>query len=121
MLAGVAVATSDDPDPFLGGLHLEATLVPLVEATLALGLSLWLVDWFRRRTTRAGRLVHGLGQASFTAYLVHVPITVLLAIALRGVGIPGELKLVLVLVSGLVSSYGIGWAIGRTRRSGRIV
>ena len=121
VLTGVAVATSDDPDPFLGGFHVEATLVPLVEATLALGLSLWLVDWFRRRTTRAGMLVHGLGQASFTAYLVHVPVTVLLAIVLREVGIPAELKLGLVLVFGLVSSYAIGWASGRARRAGRIL
>jgi peptidoglycan/LPS O-acetylase OafA/YrhL len=80
---GAAITLTDDPDPFLGGLWPQATLIPLAEATIAVGMSLWAVDWFRRHSNRAGTLMRGMGWASFSAYLVHAPITVILAIAMR--------------------------------------
>jgi hypothetical protein len=121
ILAGVAIAVSDDPDRFLGGFHVEATLIPLIEASLALGMSLWLIDWFRRRANRAGTLVRGLGRASFTAYLVHVPITILLAIGLRDVGVAAELKFLFVFGVGVAASYGLGLVSGRRRVAGRVL
>jgi hypothetical protein len=48
-LVGVGITLTEDPEPFLGGLRWEAMSIPLIEATLALGMSLWLIDWFRRR------------------------------------------------------------------------
>ena len=45
VLVGVGITISDDAEPFLGGFRLAATLIPLIEATLALGMSLWVVDW----------------------------------------------------------------------------
>lgn len=120
-LVGAGIAITDDPDPFLGGLRFEATLIPLIEATLALGMSLWLIDWFRRRTNRAGALVGGLGRASFAAYLLHVPITILLATALREVVVPAELKFLSVFTLGVVASFGLGWLFTRSRVAGRIL
>ena len=120
-LVGVGIAITDDPEPFLGGWRLEATLIPLVEATLALGMSLWLIDWFRRRANRGGPLVGGLGRASFTAYLLHVPITILFAITLREVGVPAEVKFLIVFGLGLVASFGLGWLFTRFQAVGRIL
>jgi hypothetical protein len=109
ILAGVGIALTNDPGPFLGGMRIEATLIPLIEATLALGMSLWLIDWFRRRTNSASGLVGSLGRASFAAYLLHVPLTIMLAIALRNVGIPAELKFISVFALGVIASFGLGW------------
>lgn len=120
-LLGAGIAVTDDPDPFLGGLRIEATLIPLVEATLALGMSLWLVDWFRRRANRAGAVVSGVGRASFAAYLLHVPITILLAVALREVEVPAEVKFLAVFALGVVGSFGLGWLLTRSRAAGRIL
>jgi hypothetical protein len=120
-LAGAAIAMTDDPDPFLGGLRFEATLIPLSEATLALGMSLWLVDWFRRRANRAGRLTGALGRATFAAYLLHAPITIAMAIALRDLGFPAELKFLGVFVLGAVASFGLGWLFTRSATASRIV
>lgn len=117
---GVGLALSDDADSFLGGLRLEATLIPLIEATLALGMSLWLVDWFRRRGNRTGSL-RVLGRASFTAYLVHAPITILLAIALRGAGVPAEVKFLGVTSLGVVSSFGLGVLATWSRAAERVL
>lgn len=121
VLAGVGISITDDPEPFLGGLRFEATLIPLIEATLALGMSLWLIDWFRRRANGAGALVGGIGRASFAAYLLHVPITILLAITLRDLGVPAELKFLSVFALGVVASFGLGWLFTRSRLAGRIL
>jgi peptidoglycan/LPS O-acetylase OafA/YrhL len=121
VLTGVGIAVSGDAEPFLGGFRLQATLIPLVEATLALGMSLWLVDWFRRRTNRTSPLVQGLGRASFVVYLVHVPITVLLAVVVRDLGVPAELKFLFVLAVGATVSFGLGWILDRSRATGRIL
>ena len=120
MLVGVGI-TITDPEPFLGGWRFEATLIPLVEATLALGMTLWLIDWFRRRANRAGALVADLARASFAAYLLHAPIIILVAITLREVGVPAEVKFLIVLGLGVVASFGLGWLFTRPRVSGRIL
>lgn len=110
---GVGIAMTDDPSPFLGGLGFQATLIPLVEATLALGMALWLIDWFRRRPGHVGSRVSRLGRASFTAYLLHVPVTVLLAIAIRDIAVPAELKFSAVFALGAAISFGIGRLVTR--------
>ena len=121
VLVGVGITITDDAEPFLGGLRFEATLIPLIEATLALGMSLWAIDWFRRRANHAGLLVRGLGRASFAAYLLHAPITIPLAIALRDVGIPAETKFLTVFGLGVVASFGLAWLPTRRRVTGRIL
>ena len=121
ILAGVGITITDNPDPFLGGLRFEAMLIPLIEATLALGMSLWAIDWFRRRGNRGGPLLSSLGGASFAAYLVHAPITILLAIALRQVGVPAELKFLIVFGLGVAASFGLGWLFTGSRVAGRIL
>jgi peptidoglycan/LPS O-acetylase OafA/YrhL len=121
MVAGAGIAISDDAEPFLGGWRLEATLIPLIEATLALGMSLWAIDWFRRRANRAGTLVRGLGRGSFAAYLVHAPLTILFAIVIRNVEIPAELKFLTVFALGVIASFGLGWLVTRSRVTARIL
>lgn len=120
-LVGAGIAVTEDPEPFLGGLRFEATLIPLIEATLALGMSLWLIDWFRRRAKGPSPLMAGLGRGSFAAYLLHVPLTILLAIALREVEVLGELKFLTVFAFGAIASFGLGWVFTRSRVAGRIL
>ena len=121
VVVGAGLAITEDPQRFLGGLRFEATLIPLIEATLALGMSLWAIDWFRRRGNRSGTLVRGLGRGSFAAYLVHAPLIILLAIALRDVGLPAELKFLVVFGLGVVASFWLGWLATRSRVAGRIL
>ncbi|HET9203534.1 MAG TPA: acyltransferase [Acidimicrobiia bacterium] len=121
VVVGAGLAITEDPQRFLGGLRFEAALIPLIEATLALGMSLWAIDWFRRRGNRSGTLVRGLGRGSFAAYLVHAPLIILLAIALRDVGLPAELKFLVVFGLGVVASFWLGWLATRSRVAGRIL
>lgn len=120
-LVGSGIVIADDPEPFLGGFRFEATLIPLVEATLAIGMSMWTIDWFRRRGGNSGSLGRRLGQASFPAYLFHAPITILVAIAIRDFGIAGEVKFLVVFALGVVASFGLGWVLARSRVTGRVL
>jgi glucans biosynthesis protein C len=120
-LVGVFVTVSEDPGRFLGGFIIEATLIPVIEATIAVGVSLWAVDWFRRRRNRAGPLVRSAGVASFAAYLVHAPVTVLLAMALRNVDVPAEIKFLVVFGLAVITSFGLGWVFTRSRLADRIL
>jgi hypothetical protein len=52
---------------------------------------------------------------------LHAPITILLAIALRDVGIPAEPKFLTVFGLGVVASFGLAWLSTRRRVTGRIL
>ena len=118
---GVAITLTDDPDPFLGGFRLEATIIPIAEAMIAVGMSLWAVDWFRRRWSRSGPIGRAMGRASFSAYLVHAPLTVILAIAVRDVDVAAEAKLLAVFTAATAASYGLGWLSTRSGATGRVL
>jgi glucan biosynthesis protein C len=120
-LIAAFIAITEDADPFLGGLRLQATLITIVEATLALGMTLWVVDWFRRRLNHAGPFIRGLGRGSFTAYLVHAPIGILLAASMRNIEVPAELKFTGVFAVSVGLSFGLGSLLTRSRVGGRVL
>jgi peptidoglycan/LPS O-acetylase OafA/YrhL len=55
------------------------------------------------------------------AYLVHAPITVILAVALRDVSVPAEVKFLVVFALAVVASFGLGSLVTRSRMAGRVV
>jgi len=120
-IVGVGITLSDDADPFLGGPSLQATLIPVIEGTLAVSMSLWAVDWFRGRWNRTTAVARRAGRASFAAYLVHAPITVMLAVALREIAVPAEVKLLVVLPTAVVASFALGWLLTRSHIVGRVL
>jgi peptidoglycan/LPS O-acetylase OafA/YrhL len=121
VIAAVGITLSEDPDPFLGGLRLEATLIPLIEATIAVSMSLWAISWFQRRWNRTTAIARGAGRASFAAYLLHAPLTVMLAVALRDVDVPAEAKFLAVFVVAVAASFGLGWLLTRSHVVGRVL
>lgn len=121
MILAVGITVTDDADPFLGGLHIQAIVIPIIEATIAVSMSLWVTDWFRRRWTRSTPIVHGAGRASFGAYLLHPPLTVLLAALLRDVGVPAELKFLVVFAIAGAAAFALGWFLTRARVATRIL
>ena len=121
VIVAVGITLSDDPDPFLGGLRVQARLVPISEATIAVSMSLWATDWFRRRWNRTTKVAREAGRASFAAYLVHAPITVILAAALRDVGVPAEVKFLAVLALAVVASFALGSLLTRSHAVARVL
>jgi peptidoglycan/LPS O-acetylase OafA/YrhL len=84
-------------------------------------MSLWTVDWFRRRFDQVRTVVRRAGRGSFVAYLVHAPVTIVLAAGLRDVDVAAELKFVVVFALTVVVSFALGWPATRTPSSGHIL
>ena len=117
----MVIVTSGNEDPFLGALDPRALLIPVGEAVIAIGMSLWILEWFRRRWNHTGALGRSLGRASFAAYLVHPPVIVLLSVALQSVAVPVEVKFLVVCALGVAGAFALGWLLTRWRPVARIV
>ncbi len=109
--AGAVAAGSDNSEVFLGGLHLQALVEPVAEATLAVSMSLWVALWFMRHVTFDGRLARALARASYPAYVIHPVVVVLLSAALASIAVMAEVKFLVVATLGIAGAYGVGWII----------
>jgi peptidoglycan/LPS O-acetylase OafA/YrhL len=116
-----AAGLAGNEEPFLGGWHLQALAEPAVEATIAVGMSLWLVGWFAGRWNYDGALARSLGRASFAAYIIHAPVIVLLSAGLSSVTVATDVKFVMVAVLGVATSFTVGWYMTKVRPLARVL
>jgi fucose 4-O-acetylase-like acetyltransferase len=65
--------------------HWQAAAYALWDAALVVGLSLFLIVAGRELLNHQGRFGRFLAQQSYTVYVVHIPIVVFLAVALRDI------------------------------------
>jgi Acyltransferase family len=107
LFAGGFTESDANQELYAGGWHWQTAGVSLVEASLAATLPLFLIAWFRVRWVRQGPLVRRMATAAYGAFIIHPPIIVGLALALHGLPVAPELKLVLVLSGGVAGSFGI--------------
>jgi glucans biosynthesis protein C len=107
------VVVIGDPEPLLGGLAPPALVMPTLEAILAVGLSVWVMEWFRRHGNRAGTVGRKLGRSSYATYLIHPPVVVACSLLLRGLPIPAELKFVIVAALAVPAAFGLGHLLTR--------
>jgi glucan biosynthesis protein C len=110
VLAASALAT-DRGDAVAGGWTWQAAALALLEGLVAVGLSLWVVAWFRRRWDRRGALVRRVGRGSYAAYVLHPPVLVLASMATRPLPLAPEGKFVLVAAVGVAASFTLGAAL----------
>jgi acyltransferase-like protein len=123
--AGVMVTTvlgiSDlkrDGTPFLGGWHLQALALDVVEATLVVAGSVWLLAWAQRRLTSRAAGVSEVARAAYAAYLLQAPVLLGLEISARSLDWPAVAKAILVAALAVAGSFGLGWLIIHRARSG---
>jgi glucan biosynthesis protein C len=116
-----AIGLGGDDNPLLGGAHPQAVVLPLVEAVIAIGMSLWMLEWFRRRWGYEGPFARALGRSSFAAYIVHPPVVVVLSVGLSSVAAAVEVKFFAVFALGAAASFALGWVVTRWRLLARIV
>jgi hypothetical protein len=91
-LAGVLMATGTDMVPYAGGGTWQSLVLAVMEAGVVVGLSVWLLDVFRRRYDHQGPLARGLSRAAYGAFLVHQLVLVGFVLATRSVAWPPELE-----------------------------
>lgn len=109
-----------DSGPYLGGLRFEALLLAAFEGLLVIFGSLWLLGFAQRRLSADHPVWHRLRRSSFAAFILQGPVLIMLAVALRPIGMPAELKALVVLAGGLFGCFTLGWLLVTRTRVGRI-
>jgi hypothetical protein len=116
----VALATgitslSRDGGAFLGGLRWQALVLDVIEATLVIAGSVWLLGMAQRHFARVSRFGTVAARSAYAAFVLQAPLLLTFAILARWISIPALPKGVLVGALGVLFSFGIGWLIvGRT-------
>jgi hypothetical protein len=120
-LMGGAFATGSTGRVFGGG-HWEALLFALVEGTLMVFGSVWLLGAAQRHLARPRPWSAALGRSAYGAFLLQGFVLIALALVLRPVPLPAELKALLVAIGAVVGSFAWAWLlVSRVPWLGRIL
>jgi fucose 4-O-acetylase-like acetyltransferase len=120
-LAVVLMATGSDVEPYAGGGTWQSLVLAVMEAGIVVGLSLWLLDVFRRRYDHQGPLTRGLSRAAYGAFLVHQLVLVGFVLATRAVAWPPELEFLVAATLAVACSFGVAALLVRIPVLSRIV
>lgn len=92
----IATGAMEDNTPFKGGLHWQALVSAVWESFVCVSMCVGVIYAFRRWASTQGMLARFLSRNAYTAYLIHEPVIVSLAMALAGVVLYPLLKFVAV-------------------------
>jgi hypothetical protein len=106
-LLAVAGARDAVEVELLGGTHPLAIGFSLVEAVLVIFGPVWLLAVAQRRLRVEWTGGAELARSAFGAFILQTPVLIGLAMALRGVDGPAEVKAVVVAGGGVLLSYGL--------------
>ncbi|HET6447434.1 MAG TPA: acyltransferase family protein [candidate division Zixibacteria bacterium] len=76
----------------MGDLHWQSAVYALWDSIFAVGMCLAAIAFFRRFLNRESKLGTFLSQQSYAVFIIHIPIIVFLAYALRGIVVDSLLK-----------------------------
>ncbi len=94
--------------------HGQGAAYALWDAALAVGLSLFLVLVGRRLLNRQGPSTRFLAQHSYAVYVIHIPVVVFLAVALRNIEMEHLLKFAMAAVIAVPLCFAVAAAVRRT-------
>jgi hypothetical protein len=110
-----------DGAPFLGGWHWQSLTLALVEATLVVAGSVWLLSWAQRHLAAKAPIMAAVDRGAYAAYMLQVPVLLSLEIAARPLPLPALAKALLVGCLAVAASFWLGWAIAERTRLGRVL
>lgn len=109
-LLGGTLATGS-ADRLSGGWTWEALLFALVEGTLMVFGSVWLLGAAQRHLARPRPWSAALGRSAYGAFLLQGFVLIALALVLRPVPLPAELKALLVAIGAVTASFAWAWLL----------
>jgi hypothetical protein len=121
VLVATAVGLPADLELFLGGWGWQAAVAAVAEGVLAVSASLWLLGLAQRHAGRRGRLAHALARSAYGAFVVQGPVLIGLALALRPLAVPAEIKALAVAAAGVAGCFALAWLVVTRTRLGRIL
>ena len=104
-------ALEGNVEPFMGGIHWQSFIYSLWEQFMCVAMVITLVVWFRKRFNSQNTLGRALSSGAYATYVIHAPVIVLLALALRGIQLDLALKFVLVAPFAVALSFLVGYLI----------
>lgn len=115
------VASTSELDVLFGGGTWQSLVLAVLEGTIVVTVSLWLVDVFQRRVDHQGRVAATMSRAAFAAFLVHQGVLVALVLGSRQVEWPPEVKYLAVASLGVALSFAAGSVLVRVPGLSRLV
>lgn len=101
----------DAVDDMLGGWHWAALAFACIESALVVFGPVWLLDVARRRLERPLPWGEQLGRSAYGAFMLQTVFLLGLAVALRPLALPAEVKAVLVAAGAVCASFGVAWVL----------
>jgi surface polysaccharide O-acyltransferase-like enzyme len=101
-------ALEGDVSSFAGGLHWQCFAYSLWEQFVGVAMVIGLLVLFREKLNRQGRLAKIMSVSSYTAYIVHAPVLVLLALAIRSIILYPLLKFALAVLIAVPLCFALG-------------
>ncbi len=106
-LATLALGGVEDGlEPFEGGLAWQSLVISIWEQAHAVGVIVLLLHWFGRAFDRQGALGRAAAADSYTVYIIHPLVLVILALAFRGTPLPALAKFAVIAPMALVGCFG---------------
>ncbi|HEU4947208.1 MAG TPA: acyltransferase [Kribbella sp.] len=112
---GVFAASGDAlgvvDDELAGGWHWAALVFATLECTVAVFGSVWLLGGAQRHLDRQLRWGAPLGRSAYGAFMLQGPVLIGLAVALRPISLPAEVKALIVAGGGIAGSFALAWLL----------
>ncbi len=108
VLAPLALSSGAD---FVGYGTFQSAVYALWDSTFSVGMCLGLITFFRHYTPHQTRFGRFLSQQAFTVYVIHIPIIVLLALAIRGIHLESLLKFALAALIGVPLCFALAFLV----------
>lgn len=91
--------------PYQGGLHWQSLLECFRDQLSGVGISIFLLVWFRRRFNRQGKLAGYFSASAFAVYVFHTPVLITLSKIMIGLHWPLLLKFLLLTLLSILVTY----------------
>ncbi len=107
----ITAGLADSVEEMMGGPNLLAAGFAALDAVLCMFGSVWMLSVAQRRLTHP--LPHGtaLARSAYGAFILQTPVLIGLALSLRGIGLPAEVKALLVATGGVSASFALAWLL----------
>ncbi|MHC4559957.1 MAG: acyltransferase family protein [Planctomycetota bacterium] len=101
-------ALEGDVSSFTGGLHWQCFGYAVWEQFTGVAMIIALLFLFRKWFNRQASLSKAMSASTYTAYIIHAPVTVLVAIAIRNVSLSPLLKFALAVLIAVPLCFALG-------------
>jgi hypothetical protein len=103
----------DAVDDAFGGWHWFASVFVVVEAVLTVFGSVWLFSVAQHRLNRHYRRGAMLSRSAYGAFMLQTVFLLALALILRPLALPAEVKAPVVAIGGIIAKFGAAWLLNK--------